>query len=76
MLGNTPPRRSATREKQRGCCNREGRRDLFQVAHLFKNLDEISKTPVSCWLGAWVIWFVWRQNANEIVHQRYDGTKY
>jgi len=50
-LRDARPRRPATGEKQRGCCYPERPRDEFQFAHLFKNFDEISKTPVSHWLG-------------------------
>jgi hypothetical protein len=49
-LRDARPGRPATREKQRGCCYPERLRES-QFAHLFKNFDEISKTPVNHWLG-------------------------
>ena len=51
MLRDARPSCSATGEKQHGGCYPECERDAFQSARLFKNFDEISKTPVSHWLG-------------------------
>jgi hypothetical protein len=59
MLGNALPGGSTTGEKQRGRCYPECQPDAFQFARLFKNLDAISKTPVSHWLDASLSWFVW-----------------
>jgi hypothetical protein len=67
MLGDALPGCSTTGEKQHGCCQPAYPRDPFRFARWFKNLDEISETPVSHWFDSSLSWCVWTQNAKQIV---------